>query len=62
MQEIEISAVNLLCALGFEQIKVEMQSETVFEVKIESCLELLLCRLALSFIWIFLHILFLNSD
>ena len=38
-----MSAYNLLFAFGFEQIKVEIQLKTVFQVEVESCLELHLC-------------------
>ena len=36
-------AVNLLRALGFEHIKVEIKLETVFQVEVESGLQLQLC-------------------
>ena len=43
MEGMHRSVINLLRALCLEQIKAEMQPETVFQVKVESCLELLLC-------------------
>ena len=43
MQEIQISKVNLLGAPGLEEIKIEIQLETVFQIKVESCLEVHLC-------------------
>ena len=58
----ETSALNLLRALGLERIKVDVQPETFFQVKVESCLEMLLCCPTLLFSWIKLHILLLNSD
>ena len=58
----EMLAVNLLCALGFEHIKVEIKLETVFQVEVESGLQLQLCWLTLLMSWITLHILFLNPD
>ena len=58
----ETSALNLLRALGLERIKVDVQPETFFQVKVESCLEIHLCWPALLFSWIKLHILLLNSD
>ena len=36
-------AVNLLRALGFEHIKVEIELETVFQVEVESRLQMYLC-------------------
>ena len=36
-------AINLLRTLGREQIEVEVQPETVFEVESKSCLELQFC-------------------
>ena len=39
----EMLAVNLLRALGFEHIKVEIELETVFQVEVESGLQLQLC-------------------
>ena len=38
MEGIQMSVNNLLRALGLEQI--EVQPETVFQVEVESCLEL----------------------
>ena len=43
MQGVQTSKGNLLGTLGLEQIKIEIQLETVFQVKFESCLELQLC-------------------
>ena len=43
MQGMETSALNLLRALGLERIKVDVQPETFFQVKVESCLEMHLC-------------------
>ena len=43
MQGMENSAINLLRTLGREQIEVDVQPETVFEVEFESCLELQFC-------------------
>ena len=40
MEGIQMSVNNLLRALGLEQIEVEVQPETVFQVEVESCLEL----------------------
>ena len=56
------SVINLLRALCLEKIKVEMQPETVFQVEVESCLELHLSWFALSFSLIALHIFLLDSD
>ena len=39
----ENSAINLLRTLGREQIEVEVQPETFFQVESESCLELQFC-------------------
>ena len=38
----------LLVALDLEQVKIDIELKTVFEIEVESCLELHLCRLALS--------------
>ena len=62
MQGVQSSTSNLLGTLGLEQIKVEIQLETVFQVKFESCLELQLCRLTLPFSQVLLHILIVHSD
>ena len=38
----------LLIALDLEQAKIDIELKTVFEIEVESCLKLHLCRLALS--------------
>ena len=62
MEGIKISKGNLLGALGLEKIKIEIQLEAVFQIKVKSCLELQLCRPTLPFSKVLLHILIVNSD
>ena len=58
----EMLAVNLLRAFGLELIKAEIEPETVFQVEVESRLQMYLCWLTLLLGWGELHILFLNPD